>query len=68
MTAVYGVILCLGVIAGAVVRHLTRLGIEGQGDGRLLFGLAVLIYVADLVLLSPHRREILLPGTRLAGG
>jgi hypothetical protein len=60
---VYGVILTLGVIAGAIVRHLTRLGIEGQGDGRLLFGLAMLIYVSDLVLLSLHGTVNLRPWT-----
>src|SRR5271168_1327647 len=36
-----GAILAMGVISGAIVSHLTLLGIEVQGDKGLLFGLAV---------------------------
>lgn len=63
-TRIYGVLLSLAVIAGAIVSHLTRLGIEVQGDGGLLFGLAVAIFVADLVLIGLHRRQLPLVGER----
>ena len=35
-----GAIIGLGVISGAIFFHLTTLGIEVQGDGGLLFGMA----------------------------
>jgi hypothetical protein len=39
--AALGALLGLGVMAGAIGAHLTKLGIEVQGDGGTLFGLAV---------------------------
>jgi putative oxidoreductase len=39
--AALGALLGLGVMAGAIGAHLTMLGIEVQGDGGTLFGLAV---------------------------
>lgn len=67
-TVTVGAILALGVIAGAVVSHLTILGIEVQGDGGLLFGLAVTVLVACAVVLAIRRREIPVLGRRLFGG
>src|SRR5262245_65597890 len=40
-TVTLGAFLSLAVITGAIVSHLTKLGIEVQGDGGLLFGLAI---------------------------
>ncbi|MEZ6005220.1 MAG: DoxX family protein [Planctomycetota bacterium] len=40
-TTRYGAPLGAAIILGAIGSHLTRLGIEIQGDGGLLFGLAV---------------------------
>ena len=57
-TVVFGAGIALGVITGAIVSHLTILGIEVMGDGGLLFGLAVYIFVASLVILALHRREL----------
>lgn len=62
--AVYGALLALAVISGALVSHLTRLGIEVQGDGGLLFGLALVVFVGSLVILALHRREIPYVGQR----
>lgn len=53
-----GATLALGVIGGAIMSHLTVLGIEVQGDGGLLFGLAVVVAVCSAVVLFIHRREI----------
>lgn len=58
--AALGALLALGVMAGAIVSHLTKLGIEVQGDGGLLFGLALTVAVAALVVLALRWRE--LPG------
>ena len=59
-----GALLALGVITGAIASHLTVLGIEVQGDGGLLFGLAVVVFVCSLVILYFHRREIPVVGER----
>ena len=66
-TVVFGAVIALGVISGAIVSHLTILGIEIMGDGGLLFGLAVYIFVASLVVLALRRREIPLVGARFNG-
>lgn len=53
-----GALLALGVISGALVSHLTVLGIVVQNDGGLLFGLAVTVFVASSVTAFLHRRQI----------
>ncbi len=53
-----GAVLALGVMGGAIVSHLTVLGIEVQGDGGLLFALALTVAVCSLVALALHRRQI----------
>jgi putative oxidoreductase len=57
-TTAYGALVTVGVAAGAILTHLTRLGIEVRGDGGLLFGLAVTIFACSLALLAIHRREL----------
>jgi uncharacterized membrane protein YphA (DoxX/SURF4 family) len=55
--AAAGAAVALGVIGGAIVTHLTSLGIEvrnpdtGEGDGGLLFGLALAVAAGALVVL-----------------
>jgi len=55
---VFGAALAAAVIAGAIVSHLTRLGIVVQGDGGLLFALALVVLAASLALLAIHRAAI----------
>ena len=57
-TVPIGAVLSLGVISGAVLSHLTQLGIVVKDDGGTLFGLAVLVFVLSLVILLIHRREL----------
>jgi putative oxidoreductase len=57
-----GAILTLGVMAGAILSHLTILGIEVQGDGGLLFALAVTAFLGSLVVLFIRRAKIPLIG------
>ena len=57
-TKIYGAILSLGVISGAIISHLTKLGIEVQNDGGTLFGMAVLVFVLSLGLIIYHKKEI----------
>ncbi len=67
-TAIFGVILSLGTICGALMAHLTMLGIKltAVGDNGELFGLAVMVFVFSVILLFIHRREIPWIGTRLS--
>ena len=55
---VFGGILGLGVITGAIFFHLTSLGIEVQGDGGQLFYMAITVFLCCLVILVIHRKEI----------
>lgn len=55
---VWGAGLALGVITGALVSHLTRLGIVVQDDGGLLFVLALAVFAGSAALLVIHRRDI----------
>lgn len=71
-TAALGAVLSLAVIGGAIVTHLTSLGIEvrnpdtGEGDGGLLFGLAVAVAVGSLVVLAFRWRQLPFVGRFLA--
>lgn len=53
-----GATLALAVMAGAIVSHLTVLGIEVQGDKGLLFALAITVLITSAVALFLHRRQI----------
>jgi hypothetical protein len=53
-----GAALALGVIAGALVSHLTVLGIEVKGDGGTLFYLALLVFMGSAWLAWKRRTEI----------
>lgn len=57
-TVSIGAIISIGTISGALLSHLAFLGIEVKGDGGLLFGLAVIVFVLSSVLLLLHRREL----------
>jgi putative oxidoreductase len=56
--AAFGALLALGVIAGAIVSHLAILGIEVQGDGGLLFALAIIVFISSLAILALRWREL----------
>ena len=47
-----------GVIAGAVIMHLTNLGIEVNGDRGVLFYTAVFVLLASLFILYTERKSI----------
>lgn len=64
-TAAVGAIVAMGVMAGAIMSHLTQLGIEIQGDGGLLFGLALIVFIASAAVLLIRRAEIPVVGRYL---
>lgn len=57
-TVTLGAVVSMGVIAGAIVSHLTKLGIEVKGDGGELFYLAVAVFVGSAFVTVLHRREL----------
>jgi hypothetical protein len=61
-----GAFIAIGVMAGAIGSHLTKLGIVVKDDGGLLFALAVVVFAASLVTLFIHRRQIPLVGNVFA--
>lgn len=63
--AVLGAALSLGVISGAIMSHLTKLGIEVQGDGGLLFALALTVFAASAGVLVIRRTQLPFVGHRL---
>lgn len=53
--AFWGAALALPIMGGALHAHLTKLGIDFNHDGGLLFGLAVTVAVCALVVLVVRR-------------
>ena len=53
-----GALLAFAVMCGAIISHLTMLGIAVQGDGGLLFALAITVLVCSLVTIFLHRRQL----------
>lgn len=64
-TVAIGAILSIGVISGAVMSHLTTLGIVVHSDGGLLFALALIVLVASSIVLFIRRKQIPFIGARL---
>jgi putative oxidoreductase len=59
-----GAVLAMAATGGALVSHLTFLGIEVQGDKGLLFFLAVAVFVMSAISLFLHRMQIPVFGKR----
>ena len=57
-TTPIGAVLAMGIMAGAIVSHLTILGIEVKGDGGLLFALALTVFVGSAIVLLIRRGQI----------
>jgi hypothetical protein len=60
--AAVGALLSLGVISGAIMSHLTKLGIEVQGDGGLLFALAIVVFLTSSGVLFIRRTQLPIVG------
>jgi hypothetical protein len=59
-----GAILAIAATGGAIVSHLTFLGIEVQEDKGLLFFLAITVVVTSAIALYLHRMQVPLLGER----
>ena len=64
-TAGLGALLALGVLSGAIVSHLLWLGIEVEGDGGTLFGMAVLLFALSGFVAFLRRAELPIVGAVL---
>jgi uncharacterized membrane protein YphA (DoxX/SURF4 family) len=60
----YGALLTVGTMSGALLSHLTLIGIEVQGDGGLLFALALICFAGALSILVIRRSQLPLVGRR----
>lgn len=61
-TVVLGALLAMGLMGGAIMSHLTKLGIVVQGDGGLLFALACTVMVASATVVVLRRVQLPLVG------
>ena len=58
-TTIYGALLAIGTMIGAIGSHLLVLGIDTGGDGGLLFVLATIVLLCALGLLWMGRDDLL---------
>ena len=66
-TVTLGAVLSLGAASGAILSHLTKLGIVVKDDGGLLFALAITVFISSVVILLIRRTEIPVLGKLLFG-
>lgn len=57
-TTVFGALLAIGLMAGAIFFHITKLGISVQNDGGQLFIYALLVFVSSVVLVFICRNDL----------
>ena len=58
-TTAFGAILGVGVMSGAIISHLTKLGIVVQDDHGLLFIYALLVFTCCLILAYSFRQQLI---------
>ncbi|WP_196886641.1 DoxX family protein [Aureivirga sp. CE67] len=59
-----GSLMTVGIIGGAILFHLTILGIEINGDGGTVFYLALVSFILSLILLWNERKKIPIIGKK----
>lgn len=57
-TGTLGALLSAGIISGAIVSHMTKLGIVVQDDGGLLFILAMVVFIGSVLILALRYAEL----------
>ncbi len=58
-TTVFGALLAIALMSGAIFFHLTKLGISVQNDGGQLFIYAIVVFVSSLVLAIIYRSDLI---------
>ncbi|MAB49772.1 MAG: DoxX family protein [Flavobacteriaceae bacterium] len=61
-----GALLTMGLIGGAILMHLTKLGIEVRGDGGVLFYTAIITFLLSTIILYYYRKDIPIVGKKLS--
>jgi hypothetical protein len=56
-TAFFGAMLGIGLMAGAILSHLSVLGIASSGDGGQLFILAIIVLLCSGITAWTHREQ-----------
>jgi uncharacterized membrane protein YphA (DoxX/SURF4 family) len=56
-TVFIGAFLGIGLMSGAILSHLTVIGIESKGDGGQLFMLAVIVLTCCLIIAVLHKSQ-----------
>ena len=64
-TIVWGAIMGIGIMLGALATHLFVLGIEVMNDGGQLFIYALLVLTACIILFFQNRQQLVLLKTKL---
>lgn len=59
-----GALMTIGLMSGAILGHLTKLGIEHNNDGGLLFGSAFFILITGIFVIYEDRKSIPIVGER----
>ena len=59
-----GALLSLGLMSGAIFMHLTKLGIEVQEDGGVLFTTALVTFLLSAVVLFIYKKDIPILGKK----
>lgn len=57
-TSWLGAGLTLGIIGGAIMMHLTQLGIDVNGDSGALFYTAIMTFLLSAIVLFYHRKDV----------
>src|SRR5688572_17062785 len=57
-TVPIGAAIAMGVITGAILSHLTKLGIVVKEDGGLLFALALIVFMGSAAILIIRREQL----------
>lgn len=58
-TKIWGIIISLGIISGAIFSHLLVIGTEVKGDSGGLFLLAIIVFIGSNVLLYLHKDDFM---------
>lgn len=59
-----GALLTLGLIGGAIIMHLTLLGIEVKSDGGVLFITAIVTFILSGIILLIYKKDIPIIGKK----
>ena len=57
-TTAFGAVLAIGLMAGAIFFHLTKLGLVVMDDGGQLFIYALLVFISAAVLVIVYRQQL----------